>query len=247
MKLVSIITATFNNASTIEDALFSLYSQTYPNIEHIIIDNCSKDQTLGIVQKYPFKNRVVISEKDNGLYDAINKGIQKATGDIIGILHADDFYLNNNVIEKIVNMFSKDYQGVYADMYYVDRQNTKKISRKWKAGNYTLNSFLYGWMPPHPTCFVTKKVYEKNGLYRTDLGTAADYEWLLRNMYKYKVPFVYLNEYILAMRMGGVSNQSIKNRVLANINDRKAWEVNQLQPYFFTLYLKPLRKIFQFL
>jgi len=247
MKLISIITATFNNASTIEDTLVSLYSQTYPNIEHIIIDNCSNDQTLDIIQKYPIKKRIIISEKDNGLYDAINKGIQKSSGEIIGILHADDFYLNNKVIEKIVDLFSQEYQGVYANMYYVDRQNTKKILRKWKAGNYKLNSFLYGWMPPHPTCFVTRNVYEKNGLYRTDLGTAADYEWILRNMYKYKVPFEYLNEYILAMRIGGLSNQSFKSRILANINDRKAWEVNQLQPYFFTLYLKPLRKVFQFL
>lgn len=247
MKLISIITATFNNASTIEDTLVSLYSQTYPNIEHIIIDNCSNDQTLDIIQKYPIKKRIIISEKDNGLYDAINKGIQKSSGEIIGILHADDFYLNNKVIEKIVDLFSQEYQGVYANTYYVDRQNTKKILRKWKAGNYKLNSFLYGWMPPHPTCFVTRNVYEKNGLYRTDLGTAADYEWILRNMYKYKVPFEYLNEYILAMRIGGLSNQSFKSRILANINDRKAWEVNQLQPYFFTLYLKPLRKVFQFL
>lgn len=247
MKLISIITATFNNASTIEDTLVSLYSQTYPNIEHIIIDNCSNDQTLDIIQKYPIKKRIIISEKDNGLYDAINKGIQKSSGEIIGILHADDFYLNNKVIEKIVDLFSQEYQGVYANMYYVDRQNTKKILRKWKARNYKLNSFLYGWMPPHPTCFVTRNVYEKNGLYRTDLGTAADYEWILRNMYKYKVPFEYLNEYILAMRIGGLSNQSFKSRILANINDRKAWEVNQLQPYFFTLYLKPLRKVFQFL
>ncbi len=247
MKLVSIITPSYNNAATIQDCLRSIYYQTYPYIEHIIIDNCSQDNTLSIIHQHPFQNRTIISEKDNGLYDAINKGITAATGEIIGILHADDFYTHNKVIEKIVEYVNTDYQGVYANLYYVNRDSTQKIIRKWKAGGYTSSSFLYGWMPPHPTCFVTKNVYKRNGLYRTDLGTAADYEWILRNMYKYNVPFSYLDDFIIAMRTGGLSNQSLKNRIDANINDRKAWEANQLKPYFFTLYLKPLRKIFQFL
>ncbi len=246
MKLVSIITPTFNNESTIKECLNSLYHQSYTNIEHILIDNCSTDNTLDIIQQYKYHKRKFFSEKDHGLYDAINKGICLASGDIIGILHADDFYLNNSVIEKTVGLFHNEYQGVYADLYYVNRSDTKKIVRKWKAGKYEEKSFLHGWMPPHPTCFVTKQVYEKNGMYRLDVGTSADYEWMLRNMYKYKVPFEYLNEFIIGMRLGGVSNLSLKNRIQANINDRKAWEVNSLRPYFFTLYLKPLRKIFQF-
>lgn len=247
MKLVSIITPTFNNAETIQDCIQSIYNQSYLKMEHIVVDNCSSDNTLNIIKKHPFSNRTIISEKDNGLYDAINKGITAATGEIIGLLHADDFFVHTQVIENIISLFHSDFQGVYANLYYVDRKNKQKIIRKWKAGNYTISSFLYGWMPPHPTCFVTKNVYEKNGLYRTDLGTAADYEWILRNMYKYNVPFSYLDDFIIAMRTGGVSNQSLKNRIDANFNDRKAWEVNQLKPYFFTLYLKPLRKIVQFL
>ncbi len=247
MKLVSIITPSFNNEDTITDCLESLYNQSFPYIEHIIIDNQSSDKTLEIIEQYKYPHRTIISEKDNGLYDAINKGISHAKGDIIGILHADDFYTHLKVIETVVCLFNKEYQGVYANLYYVSRENTKKIIRKWKAGEYTMSSFLYGWMPPHPTCFVTRCVYEQNGLYRTDLGTAADYEWILRNMYKHKVSFKYLNEYIIAMRAGGLSNLSLKNRILANINDRKAWKVNNLHPYFFTLYLKPLRKIFQFI
>lgn len=247
MKLISIITPTFNNEHTITDCLNSLYNQTYSYIEHIIIDNLSSDNTLKKIYQYKFTKRKIISEKDNGLYDAINKGINLASGDIIGILHADDFYTHSKVLENVSNLFKQDYQGVYANLYYVSKHNAKKIIRKWKAKKYTENAFLYGWMPPHPTCFVTKNVYEKNGLYRTDLGTAADYEWILRNMYKHKVPFEYLDEYIIAMRTGGLSNQSVKSRILANINDRKAWQVNHLKPYFFTLYLKPLRKIFQFI
>ncbi|GAB4205401.1 MAG: glycosyltransferase family 2 protein [Bacteroidia bacterium] len=247
MKLVSIITPVFNNEQTIRDCLYSLYRQTYLNTEHIIVDNCSTDNTLQIIEQIPFPNRTIISEKDNGLYDAINKGIKLAKGDIVGILHADDFYLHHQVIEKVVSLFHSDYQGVYANLYYVNRENTSKIVRKWKAGKYQANDFLYGWMPPHPTCFVTKSVYEQYGLYRTDMGTAADYEWILRVMYKHCIPFAYLDDYIMAMRVGGMSNASVKNRIKANINDRKAWEVNQLKPYFFTLYLKPLRKIAQFL
>ncbi|MEW6773704.1 MAG: glycosyltransferase family 2 protein [Bacteroidota bacterium] len=247
MKLVSIITPVFNNAATIKDCLNSIYQQSYSNIEHIIIDNCSSDNSLDIIEKYSFQNRKIISEKDNGLYDAINKGIQNASGEIIGILHADDFYVYHNVIDNVVKLFHQDYQGVYANLYYVDRKNKEKIVRKWKAGTYNSQSFLFGWMPPHPTCFVTKKVYEQNGLYRLDMGTAADYEWILRNMYKYHVPFEYLNDYIIAMRVGGVSNISLRNRILANINDRKAWTINNLNPKFYTLYLKPLRKIGQFL
>lgn len=247
MKLVSVITPTFNNEDTIEDGLSSIYRQTYSNIEHIIIDNCSSDKTLQIINRIPYSNRIIISEKDNGLYDAINKGIKIAKGDIIGILHADDFYTHPQVIEKVIASIHQEYQGVYANLYYVNRRNRKKIVRRWKAGNYTLSSFLYGWMPPHPTCFVTKKVYEKYGLYRLDLGTAADYEWILRVMYKHRLPFEYINDYIIAMRTGGVSNQSLKNRWLANINDRKAWEINELTPKWYTLYLKPLRKIGQFL
>ncbi|MCX7728402.1 MAG: glycosyltransferase [Bacteroidia bacterium] len=243
---VSIITPTFNNQDTIQYCLSSLYQQTYPNIEHIIVDNCSTDNTLNIIEQNFYQNRTILSEKDNGLYDAINKGIHIAKGDVIGILHADDFYTHTEVIQRVVDCFYQELQGVYANLCYVDRFNEKKIIRKWKAGNYRLSSFLYGWMPPHPTCFVTKKVYDRYGVYRLDLGTAADYEWILRVIYKYRVPFIYLDDFIVSMRVGGLSNQSIKNRWRANINDRKAWEVNRLKPYWFTMILKPLRKIFQF-
>lgn len=244
---ISIITPVFNNANTIKDCLNSIYTQTYAqHIEHIIIDNCSTDTSLDIILSHHFSNRIIISEKDNGLYDAINKGIEKSTGTIIGVLHADDFYVHNQVLEHIVPMFSKDLQGVYANLYYVKRNEINTIVRQWKAGEYTHQSFLYGWMPPHPTCFVTKQVYEKNGLYRLDLGTAADYEWIIRNMFKNKIPFQYLDEYIIAMRTGGASNISLKNRLIAHLNDYKAWKVNGLNPYWFSLFLKPVRKINQF-
>ncbi len=247
LPLVSIITPTKNNARTISDTLYSIKNQSYKNIEHIIIDGLSSDQTLQITSKINTPLQKIIAEKDEGLYDAINKGISHASGEIIGILHADDFFTDNSAIEKIVTKIQSGYDGVYANLFYVDKNNTKKIVRKWKAKDYQTSSFLYGWMPPHPTCYVKKTIYEKFGTYRIDCGTAADYEWILRVMYKNKITFGYVPNFLVAMRVGGVSNQSLLNRINANKNDRKAWIVNNISPYFFTFWLKPLRKIGQFL
>ena len=242
---VSIITITYNSASTLETTIQSVISQTYKNIEYIIVDGNSSDNTLEIAKKYKIEK--LVSEKDNGLYDALNKGISMATGDVIGILHSDDFYTNNNVIEKIVSVFEKNNcAGVYADLFYVDKDDTNKIKRKWKSGQYSDGMFLKGWMPPHPTFFVKKECYTKFGTFDLQFKSAADYELMLRFIHKNKIKICYLPEFIIKMRVGGKSNITTKNRVLANLEDRKAWEVNQLKPKFYTLYLKPLRKILQF-
>ncbi len=242
---ISIITITYNSASTLETTIQSVISQTYKNIEYIIVDGNSSDNTLEIAKKYKIEK--LVSEKDNGLYDALNKGISMATGDVIGILHSDDFYTNNNVIEKIVSVFEKNNcAGVYADLFYVDKDDTNKIKRKWKSGQYSDGMFLKGWMPPHPTFFVKKECYTKFGTFDLQFKSAADYELMLRFIHKNKIKICYLPEFIIKMRVGGKSNITTKNRVLANLEDRKAWEVNQLKPKFYTLYLKPLRKILQF-
>lgn len=244
---VSIITITYNSAATIEQTIQCVLSQTYKNIEYIIIDGLSKDNTLEIVNRYKDKIAKVISEKDNGLYDALNKGIANATGDVIGIIHSDDFYSDNLVIEKVVNTFKKNNaDAVYANLFYVDKDDTNKIKRKWHAGKYTEGAFLNGWMPPHPTFFVKKEMYTKYGNYYTGFVSAADYEMMLRLIHKNKIKVAYLDEFIVKMRVGGVSNVNVKNRVNANIEDRKAWEMNGLKPRFYTLTIKPLRKIFQF-
>ena len=170
-----------------------------------------------------------------------------ASGDIIGILHSDDFYEHERVIEHVVASFKQNKaDALYANLYYVDAGNTKKIIRKWKSGIYQPNSFKFGWMPPHPTFFVRKNVYERLGKFNLNFKTSADYELMLRFIHKHHIKLAYLNEYIVRMRVGGQSNASFNNRILANMEDRKAWEVNQLKPYFFTLWLKPLRKITQF-
>ena len=244
--LVSIITATYNSAATLRDCLQSVAKQSYAPIEHIIIDGASKDDSLSIAQSFAHIAQVH-SEKDQGIYDAMNKGIAHATGDIIGILNSDDFYVDELVIQDIVNVFENSNCDVaYADLQYVDRERTDKIIRTWKSGTMQQHSFLYGWMPPHPTVFVRRKVYEQYGAFNLSLKSAADYEFMLRVLYKEKCPVAYLPKTIVKMRDGGQSNQSIKHRIFANREDKKAWALNGLQPYFFTLLLKPARKLIQY-
>lgn len=244
---ISIITATYNSAATLEATILSVINQSFENIEYIIIDGKSNDGTLQIIDKYKNSIAKFVSEKDNGIYDALNKGIHLATGDVIGILHSDDFYIHNNVLKNIAAKFaSTECMALYADLYYVDKSNTDKIIRKWKAGLFKPESFLYGWMPPHPTFFVRKEIYERFGGFNPEFKTSADYELMLRFLCKHKIKTSYLNEFIVKMRMGGQSNLNTKNRIAANLEDRKAWIVNGLKPYFFTLYLKPLRKLIQY-
>lgn len=246
MKL-SIITATFNSASTIADTLACVKNQDYPNIEHIIMDGVSKDNTLEIVKTFPHVAKIV-SEKDKGIYDAMNKGIMCATGDVIGILNSDDVYASNDVLSAVAKTFEDpSVQATYANLEFVLRDDLNKVVRKWKAGTYSKKSFYYGWMPPHPTFFVRKEVYDKVGLFNTDLGSAADYELMLRILLKHNIPAAYINRVIIKMRVGGISTASLSNRLKANQKDRLAWKVNGLQPNFYTLYLKPIRKLGQFL
>lgn len=244
---VSIITVTYNSADTIEQTIQSVVGQDYPNIEYIIVDGLSTDNTMAIIKRFENKISTIVSEKDNGLYDALNKGIGLATGDVIGFIHSDDFYTNTSVISKYVQKFiDANVDAVYSDLYYVDKNNPDKIIRIWKSGQYHQNSFLFGWMPPHPTFFVKKNVYDKLGVFNTTFTSAADYELMLRFIYHHKITIAYLPIFTVKMRVGGKSNITIKNRWLANKEDKKAWLINGLKPYFFTLYLKPLRKITQF-
>jgi glycosyltransferase len=243
---VSIITATYNSDKTIVDTLNSIKKQSYTNIEHIIIDGVSRDNTIELV-KATNPNCIIYQEKDDGIYDAMNKGIKKATGEIIGILNSDDFYPNEYVIEKVVALFnSESCEATYGDLIYIDTEDISKIKRLWISGYYDHKNFLKGWMPPHPTFFVKKSVYERYGLFNISLWGAADYELMLRFLFKNKISVGYLPDVVVHMRTGGQSNTSFKNRVRANIEDRKAWKINGLKPKWYTLYLKPLNKISQF-
>ena len=244
---VSIITVCYNSEKTIEDTLQSVINQTYSNIEYIVIDGVSTDNTLSIINKYKDKIAIIVSEKDNGIYDAINKGIGLATGDIIANLNSDDFYIDDKVIADVVATFEKEKTDtLYADLYYVDAVDTNKIVRYWKSKQYKKGLFLKSWIPPHPTFFVKKEVYQKHGLFDLQFKSAADYEIMLRFIHRFKASISYLPRVIVKMRVGGVSNSSLKNRIKANQEDRKAWEVNGLKPHAFTLIFKPLSKLLQF-
>lgn len=245
---VSIITVSYNSAETIEATIRSVVSQTYQNIEYIIIDGASKDGTMDIVNRYKSNISVIVSEPDKGIYDAMNKGVERATGEIIGILNSDDFYADDLVIEDVVAKFHEtSSDALYADLVYVKRDRTDQILRVWSAGEYYPGRFLKGWMPPHPTFFVRRTFYERFGTYNTSLRSAADYELMLRFVHKHSIKLAYLPRVITKMRSGGQSNISLRNRIKANLEDRAAWRMNDITPAWYTLTWKPLSKVFQYL
>jgi glycosyltransferase involved in cell wall biosynthesis len=232
----------------VKDCIESILNQTYPDIEYIIIDGQSTDGTVEIVQAYGTKIAHFISEPDKGLYDAMNKGIGLATGEVIGLLNADDFYRHNRVIENMVATFKRtDSDAVYGDMLYVDRNDPTKLKRYWRSGWYHDKAFLWGWMPGHLSFFAKRLLYEKHGAFRLDMKSAADYELMLRFIHKNKARLAYMDEVTIVMRAGGISNSSLRNRLRANREDQTAWQLNDLKPYFFTFWLKPLRKLKQYI
>ncbi len=245
---VSIVTITYNSAATVEDTIKSVVMQDYPDMEYLVIDGKSKDQTLSIVERYKDKITKIVSERDGGLYFGLNKGLKMATGDVVGALHSDDIYAHPQVLSHVMELFNKDpeLEGVYADLNFVSRDDTNKVMRVWKAGAYEPDAFKKGWMPPHPTFFVRKSVYEKYGYINTDLKLSADYELMLRLVHKHQIKIAYLPETIVKMRMGGVSNISFFVKMKANIEDKLAWKLNNLKPGLLTTLRKPLRKIGQY-
>lgn len=245
---ISIITIVYNNRETIADAIESVLGQTYPDIEYIVVDGQSTDGTVEIVRSYGDRISVFVSEPDGGLYDAINKGIGMASGEVVGLLHSDDLFYASDVVAKIVESFQNNKtDSIYGDLLYVCKEDTNKIVRNWVSGNYSRGAFLNGWMPPHPAFYVRKSCYDSLGLYNTTFCSAADYELMLRYLYKYQITTAYLPEKLVKMRVGGKSNVTLKNRIRANNEDYKAWLINDLKPRFYTRFLKPLRKLVQYL
>jgi glycosyltransferase len=243
---VTIITPTFNSAKTLSHNLNSVARQSYKNIEHIIVDNCSSDGTLELAKKYPHISQI-ISEKDNGIYDAMNKGIANASGDIIGILNSDDYLASEHTIANIVSEFLVSRaDAIYGNLIYVDNKNPSKIKRLWLAGSYKPKQFYSGWTLPHPTLYVKKRVYEEFGNYNDSFRYAADYEMILRLLLKERITVSRMREVIVYMLAGGAGNKDLNTRVKVNLEDRRAWETVGLTPKLYTLYAKPLRKIGQY-
>lgn len=241
--MVSIITVVWNNKDTIKDAIDSVLNQTYKDIEYIIVDGASTDGTVEVVQSYGDKIAKFVSEPDKGLYDAMNKGIALATGDVIGILNSDDFYIDQYVIENIVKLFEeKEIDSLFADLIYVRPENLDKTVRYYDSSQFKPEKFAYGWMPAHPTFFVKKSAYDKYGLFKTDYKIAADYELLVRFLYKYKLPYFYFQKPIIKMRVGGVSTSGFKSNWILNQEIIRACQENGIDTNMFKVLSKYPKK-----
>jgi len=243
---ISIITVVWNNEKTIKDAIESVLGQTYKDIEYIIIDGASSDGTVEVVKSYGNKISKFLSEPDNGLYDAMNKGIALATGDVVGILNSDDFYIDNGVIERVMKEFEKSQaDSVFADLVYVKSDNLNKVVRYYDSSHFTPQRFAYGWMPAHPTFFVRRWVYEKYRLFRTDLKIAADFDILARFLYTHKISYSYMKEVLVKMRLGGVST-SLSSIWINNIEQLRICRQNSIDTNIFKIISKYPSKLMGF-
>jgi len=226
-KKFSIVIACFNSEKTIKCTLKSIINQTYKNWEIIIIDNKSKDRTLQIVRRFQAYNIKIFSSKDKGIYDAINKGIKLCSGDIISILHSNDFYNDNKVLDIVAKKFSnKMINIVHGNLFYVKKNNIKKIARTWIGKNFNKKDFLQGLSPPHLSFFVKRKTYLSYGLYKNNLGNPADVELMYNYLIKYKLRNIYVNYFFVKMRLGGTSNRSLKNIYFQNLEILKFLKIN---------------------
>jgi glycosyltransferase len=249
---VSIITPVYNNRKTLEDCLRTVLSQSYRGVEHVVVDGGSNDGTVDILRAYDGRISKWISEPDGGIYDAMNKGIRLSSGDVIGFLQSDDVYAHERVVENVVEAFRRfEVDSVYGDLQYVDKRDLNKVVRKWRASIYRAGRFKSGWMPPHPTFFVKKEIYDEYGKFNTDFRIAADYELMLRFLELHRISTYYIPDVLVKMRSGGTSNKSLRNILIKSSEDYKAWKVNDLNgglwPICFTIFLKNVSKIPQFL
>ncbi|MBS1504089.1 MAG: glycosyltransferase, partial [Bacteroidetes bacterium] len=230
---------------TIERCITSVLRQKFNNIQYIVIDGGSTDDTLKVIDRYRGNIDYYVSEPDNGIYDAMNKGIKAAAGDIIGTINADDYFADDEVLSNVAHAFSTLTNDVlYGDLDFVD--NDEKVVRKWRSGAYKKGLFNYGWMPPHPTFYCRRELFEKYGNYSLEYGSAADYELMLRFIHAHKARVFYLDKVMIKMITGGVSNKSLKNRLKAMYYDLKAMRTNHILFPYLTILLKPGRKVTQF-
>lgn len=224
---ISVITAVYNRADTIGGAIKSIRSQSYSNFEHVIQDGGSSDGTLEVVQNEADDCAAIVSEKDAGIYDAINRGIQRATGDVIGLMHSDDFFADADVLSKVAEAFGEStIDGVYGDLQYVAANDPSRIVRHWRSGQYDPALLKRGWMPPHPTLYLRRNVFERFGLYDTSFSIAADYDAMLRYLVRGQISLAYIPEVLVKMRLGGESNRSLERILRKSREDLRAIRKN---------------------
>ncbi|MCW8194203.1 glycosyltransferase [Proteobacteria bacterium 005FR1] len=244
---ISVVTATFNCASTLGDCLDSVAGQTWPNVEHLVIDGASNDTTLVLLESRRDQFAVLVSEPDGGIYDALNKGIGRATGDIVGFLHADDVYAGPDVLTHIAEAFSDPaVSAVYGDLQYVSKENTNQVVRRWESSPFSHKSLVRGWMPPHPTLYVRRSFYESIGGFDSRYRIAADYFSILQLFSRADFTAVYLPKVLVKMRVGGASNRSLRNIVRKSREDYDALRRSGVGGLG-TLAWKNLSKVSQFL
>ncbi|CAG1003474.1 glycosyltransferase [Methylophilaceae bacterium] len=241
--LITVVTVVFNGAATLEDTIRSVIEQTYGNVEHIIIDGGSIDGTLDVLRKYDDSIDYWLSEKDAGIYDAMNKGIALARGDYIGMLNSDDFFADSSALEKIAARLKEDdVDAVFSCLDIVDPANLARVLRKYRISSFSTFMLRIGVMPPHPTFYCRRSCYEKAGPYRTDYRIAADFEMLVRLLFKHRITWAFIDETTVKMRSGGLSSSGIKSSWIVNREIIRACTENGLYTNMFVLALKlPIR------
>ncbi len=225
---ISIVTVSFNSAITIKECINSINEQSYSNIEHIIVDGASTDNTVDIINSYAKRTPAIISEPDEGIYDAMNKGIRRATGDVIGFLNSDDTLYNKHVVKRIVESFKKNNcDCIYGNLIYSNKEG--KTIRKWKSKSYVPGLFAKSWTPAHPTFYCKKEIYNQFGLYKTDYNIAADVELMLRFLEVHKINSHFIDEILVNMLAGGVSNQGLGSTITITKEIIRAFNENNLK------------------
>ena len=248
---ISIITVTYNSAKTLKDTLESILRQTYQDIELIVVDGLSSDNTLSIIKEYQkvFGEKMqIIAEKDKGIYDAMNKGIQKATGDIVGILNSDDFYSSDRILEEVAASFKKDHEidAVYGDVHFIHQDQPEKCARYYSSAYFRPWLLRFGFMPAHPSFYARTSIYKKYGVYSLDYKIAADYDMMVRLFYKHKIHAKYLKLDFVTMRIGGISTKNLHNRLQISKEDVIACKRNGMYTNFLFICVKYFAKIFEF-
>lgn len=247
---ISIITVTFNSASTVLSTFESILSQTYSDIDYIVVDGGSTDGTIDIIKQYEgkFGGRMRwISEKDHGIYDAMNKGILMAKGDVVGILNSDDFFTSDDVVKTVADQFTDDLDAVYGDIHFVHPNNLNKCVRYYSSKNFRQWAIRFGYMPAHPSLYIKKWVFEKYGTYSLDYKIASDFDMVARIFCKYKIRTKYIQKDFVTMRTGGISTSKFSHRLLITKEDVKACKNNGIYSNFFFCSVKYITKIFEFI